>query len=485
MVHFFANRFRLGKVAPQPTTRTVLTLVLCTVGLIEIGSSEVRAQAPDASGPASVNHQDDPLRKTAIVDVVRLAGPAVVNISADGVVQTEIESQDDDGKKHFRHELATRALGTGVIIDPFYVVTNNHVVEGAARVRIALADRREYVCDVVGTVPELDLAVLKVQTDSPLPIVEFGDSTDIYVGETTIAIGNPFGLGHTVTTGVVSALHRSLPTEKGTYHDFLQTDASINPGNSGGALLNLRGKLIGINTAVHGRAQGIGFAIPSSRVERIVRELIAQGEVRTGYFGIDIGPLSSKRASEASMLRREGVYVTEVARGGPAAKGGVLVGDVIFELEGFPILSLADFGTKARDFPPGSKVKAKVWRDKRAQNVEFQTEDIPANFAVRMMENQLGISLAAVDKGKAKRLALGGKDFLQIKGVREKSLADKAGLEAGDVLRKVADLDVRSDKQLLVSVLRGRRQGNMDVVIDRGGRRRVVRFILMSTVTSR
>jgi len=464
--------------------RSLVTSSALAATLALVFAGDAQAQAPDGAAPAAPTQADDPLRKTAVVDVVRIAAPAVVNISADGVVQTEVEG-DRDGEKHFRHELATRALGTGVLIDPFYVVTNNHVVEGAARVRIALSDRREYVCDVVGTVPELDLAVLKVQSDTPLPTVKVASSSDIYVGETAVAIGNPFGLGHTVTTGVVSAMHRSLPTPKGVFHDFLQTDASINPGNSGGALLNLRGELIGINTAVHGRAQGIGFAIPSSRVARIARELIDHGEVRAGYFGLDIADLTSARQQEVGILRREGVYVTEVARGGPAAQGGLLVGDVVVEMEGFPILALGDFATKARDFPPGADVNVTVWRKGNYERVTFSSGSIPDGFALRVLHNQLGMKLGAVDKGNAQRLAVESKQRLQLASVRENSLADKAGLQAGDVLRKVADLDVRSESQLQRSVLRGRRQGSMDVIVDRDGHRRVVRFTLTSMVMQR
>ena len=427
----------------------------------------------------------DPMRRTAVVDVAERIAPSVVNIYTDELVQTRVRSGDDFDaflkdftEPRYRQELTTTALGSGVIIDPFHVVTNHHVISHAARVRITLSDRREFVCEVIGTDPELDLAILKVNTDEPLPFVKMGDSADARVGETLVAIGNPFGLGHTVTTGVLSALHRTINAEAKTFHDFLQTDASINPGNSGGALLNLKGELIGINTAVYGRAQGIGFAIPVNRVRRISRDIIDHGEVRQGYLGVDLKRMTKVIAAEKKRLRPEGALVDAVVPQSPADKAGIVSGDVLLAIEGFPILTLGDFSTKMRDFTPGSEVGIDLWRNGALVTVAAKAAEIPETFAAHVFDRQVGARLSPLPTKLAKELGVDAATSVRIAGVREKSVAESRGLKTGDVITHVEEIPVSNPEVLLRAVMKARRSGAMSVRIKRDGAERRMQFPL-------
>lgn len=441
--------------------------------------------APALAAPAAAVPLADPLRRTAVVDVAEAAAPSVVNIHADELIQTRVSSGDDFDaflkdftEPRYRQELTTTSLGSGVLIAPFHVVTNHHVVARAARVRITLSDRREFVTEVVGTDPELDLAVLKVKTETPLPFVKMGNSSDARVGETLVAIGNPFGLGHTVTTGVLSALHRTINAEDKTFHDFLQTDASINPGNSGGALLNLRGELIGINTAVYGRAQGIGFAIPVNRVRRIATDIIDHGEVRQGYLGVDLKRVTRKLAAEKGRLRPEGALVDEVVPSSPADRAGIDSGDLLFSVEGFPILTLGDFSTKMRDFTPGSTVAVELWRDGKIVSKTLTAEAIPETFAARVFDRQVGVRLTPLPTKKAKELGVDAATTVRIAFVRKKSAAEEAGLKEGDIITYVEDMEVKTPQLLLRAVLRARRSGGMEIRFLRDGDKRRARFRL-------
>jgi serine protease Do len=258
---------------------------------------------------ASAHAEGDPfLRRTTTVRVVERTGPAVVSVTTEKRAPEANPFRPFAGDPFFdrffqdffepRLPQAEQSLGSGVLIDAQrHVLTNEHVVTRAERIRVSLADGREFGAKLIGADPNNDIAVLEVETQEKLPWIEPGSSADLMVGEPVIAIGNPFGLSHTVTTGVISALGRSLRTDERVYHGFLQTDASINPGNSGGPLLNAEGHLIAINTAVYNRAQGIGFAIPIDDARRVVRELIDHGEVSPVWLGMDLQDLDSGLAA--------------------------------------------------------------------------------------------------------------------------------------------------------------------------------------------
>jgi S1-C subfamily serine protease len=315
-----------------------------------------------------------------VTAVERVRG-AVVNVSAEELVRIRVPSRGSTGdlfadlfeRPRYRRGYAVTSLGSGVIVSRRLRLTNNHVVERGARFRVGLLDGREIIAKVVGTDPSTDLAVLKLETKERLPFVTMGRSDDLLTGETLIAIGNPFGLSHTVTTGVVSAVHRNFKAGEQTLFDFVQTDASINPGNSGGALLDIDGRLVGINTAILGdRNAGIGFAIPIDRARRIAEDLIAHGEVREGYLGIAVDDLPAKE--DAPEGATGGVVVTAVDPGSPGAKAGVRKGDVVETVQGFAPQSAEEFRFRVRDLPIGGAAKLELSR--RGQRVALTVPSV-------------------------------------------------------------------------------------------------------------
>jgi serine protease Do len=243
--------------------------------------------------------QKTDLRRTPVVEAVKKVAPAVVNISTEKIVKRRINPFFDDYGFFFgdffqnfpsSRTYKRQSLGSGVLIDPKgYIITNEHVILPASKIKVVLVDGREFEGKLIGSDSKFDLAVIKIEAESDFPAIKIGKSIDLMIGETVISIGNPFGLSHSVTTGVISALNRTIVTdEKRVYSDFIQTDASINPGNSGGPLLNILGELIGINTAIYQKAEGIGFAIPIDKARRIVDDLIQSGYVHRAWLGIGV-----------------------------------------------------------------------------------------------------------------------------------------------------------------------------------------------------
>ncbi len=361
---------------------------------------------------------DNP-RRTPIVEVVERAGPAVVNIA------TETRSQANPFSRRSGNEFFDRffsgqprrdrqqSLGSGVIIDSSgLVLTNEHVISRASNVTITLEDRRTFVVDVVGADPAFDLAVLKVRNaPKDLPSVQIGTSSDLMIGETVVAIGNPFGLANSVTTGVVSALHRSIEAEDKNYEDFVQTDAAINPGNSGGALLNVEGKLIGINTAIYSSANGIGFAIPVDQAMAVVEEVLRYGEVRTGFTGLFVVP-----------SERGGAEVAFVVPDSPAASVGLARGDVITDVGGREIKDARTYRHVERAMIPGRRARLTVRRGAAERSVELTVTELERKTAVSLGRRRLGLDVA--DKG----------DHLVVKRVAPRSHAAQVGIQPGDLL---------------------------------------------------
>jgi serine protease Do/serine protease DegQ len=311
--------------------------------------------------------------------------PAVVNIATYTNVQVTNPLLEDpffrrffnipDSRRRYRR---TQSAGSGVVVDAKngYIVTNNHVVDRAHEITISLADGRSMPAKLVGTDPQVDLAVLQVDPEG-LTEISFADSADLRVGDFVIAIGNPFGLDQTVTSGIVSALGRSGLGIEG-YEDFIQTDASINPGNSGGALVNLNGNLIGINTAILSRSGGnigIGFAIPSNLVASIMNQLIEHGEVRRGYLGIGVQAMSSELAEAFEVDWREGVVVVEVDPDGAAEDAGLTPGDIIVKVGDRDIKRLSDFHSQSAVLMIGDDIEVLVLRDGKRKRVKVTIDD--------------------------------------------------------------------------------------------------------------
>jgi len=419
--------------------------------------------------PAAAAADDPFLRRTPTVRVVEEAGPAVVNITTARTVRSSPFGRGGDPffdrffQRFFEPRARSRSvenLGSGVLIDAErHVLTNAHVVERADTIRVKLADGREFDAVAVGTDPNNDLAVLRVETDEPLPWVAPGRSDDLLVGEPVIAIGNPFGLSNTVTTGVISALDRSIRTERRTFHGFLQTDASINPGNSGGPLLNAEGTLIGVNTAIYGgNAEGIGFAIPIDVARRIVRELIVHGAVAPVWMGVELQVLHPE-------LRREleipdpvaGVLVSHVEGDGPCARAGLRHGDVVVRLEGQPIPDPPAFWEILNQVTRGQKTRLEIWRAAGERTLRPVAAELPEGLVETLAERLMGLRLRANPGG----------GFV-VQSVKQGSGAARIGLQAGDLLISVNGRALRDEEALRASVLGLRGRERALVVVGRG-----------------
>ncbi len=345
-------------------------------------------------------------------------------------------------------------MGSGVIISPDgYLITNNHVVEGANELTVTLPDKREFKGKIVGTDPKTDLAVVKVDA-SGLPFVRWGDSSKLQVGEYVLAIGNPFGLNSTVTLGIVSALGRGRMGIT-QYEDFIQTDAAINPGNSGGALVNTAGELVGINTAIisqTGGYQGVGFAVPASMARPVLESLIATGKVVRGYLGVAIQDLTPDLSKSFGLKQAQGALVSSVAEDSPAERAGIKPGDVITAYQGKPVEDPATLQREVTRTPVGTKAAMKVIRDGRDMELTVtvgeQAERVKVAGADPSMENALaGLDVQSLNQQMARELGIAGKaSGVVVVGVELGSLADRAGVAQGDVIREVNRQPVKSVK---------------------------------------
>nr|WP_241663784.1 Do family serine endopeptidase [Oecophyllibacter saccharovorans] len=342
------------------------------------------------------------------------------------------------------------ARGSGFLISPDgYIVTNNHVVKGATRVMVKLDDGTSLPARIVGTDPKTDLALLHVKVSKPLPYVDLGNSDDAQPGQWVVAVGNPFGLGGTVTAGIISAMGRDL--HSGAYNDFIQVDAPINQGNSGGPLITLNGKVIGVNSMIMsangGGSIGIGFAIPSDTVKAVVAQLRKNGHVVRGSMGVEVQDISPVMAQALHLplagpgAPPHGALVASVGRGSPAEKAGLKSGDVILALNGHPVLSGHDLAVHVTELAPGTKATVEVLRDGKKQNIEFVTANLSARSpdqnadAADTKPGRVGVSLSSLTP--RVRQELGLDENVQgavVAGVAPDSPAEHAGIRPGDVI---------------------------------------------------
>ncbi|BEQ15300.1 peptidase [Desulfoferula mesophila] len=425
-------------------------------------------------------------RVTPVVSVVRAAGPAVVNISSTARVRTRTFSSGDDMLDRFFQEFfqplerEQTNLGSGVVIDgkKGLIVTNSHVVDGGSDIRVQLADRRVFKAKLVGSDPSSDLAVLQITPrGSPLPQVKLGDSRSLMIGESLIAIGNPFGLQHTVTTGVVSALNRRVPVGRGEWMGgLIQTDASINPGNSGGPLLNLDGEVMGINTAIFQRAQGIGFAIPVNRVRRVVDDLLTHGKVIPTWLGLELQDITPRLASHFGLEAPSGVVVVQVEKDSPAAAAGIQRGMVVLALDGVSLEDTADYQSRLGALAPGQKVKMWLLRQGKRESRDVVVEAYPLARAKELVWQRLGLEIGPMDASAEQRNRLARGQALMVTKVRPDSKAQRSGLMPGDLVRRLGREPVGDVDEFYLEMVRSRHQPKVSVLFQRGRAQQSITF---------
>jgi serine protease Do len=377
------------------------------------------------------------------VEVVKKVAPAVVTITS----EKRIRNPWSDFFRDFGYgeeELLQRGLGSGVIVSKDgYILTNHHVIKDADRINVVY-NRKEYKAKVIGSDPSTDVAVVKIDADEELPVVRFGDSDKLEVGEWVLAIGSPFSevLEHTVTHGIVSAKGRrglGISGSQMRYQDFIQTDAAINPGNSGGALVNLRGELVGINTAIVGQTNvGIGFAIPINMARWVMEQLITKGKVVRGWLGVKIQSVDDKIARAYGLDRPMGALVVEVVEDGPAQKAGIKEGDLIIELEGQKIEDSQHLTNLVASYAPGTEVELVVIRDKGRKTFRVKLGERPEEEKLAQSggsrSETLGLSVQTLTNDLASRLGYEGERGVVVTDVEPGSPADRAGLNQGDLI---------------------------------------------------
>ena len=420
----------------RPTTIFSLFLILCLTNL-------AAAQTPQSA------------RRTPLVAVVEKVAPAVVNISAESTVR---EADPFFGIFGYGTERQAQSLGSGFIINRNgVVVTNAHVVEGASRITVTLLDGRELQADLLGADRDADLAVLKVKA-SNLPAIPLGKSSDLMIGESVIAIGNPFGLSNTVTTGVLSAMGRTVPSERGErlFTDFLQTDASINPGNSGGPLVNVGGDVIGINSAIISGATGIGFAIPADRARRVVDDLLRFGELQPLWSGARLLTVDPELARRSGIGVKRGALVFKIYPDSPATAAGLQEKDVIVTAGGHPVTSREDVTTALYTASPGSPVELEVRRGERTLKLSLKAVHPPQSLGLEMLERAVGLQVEPARRGLAIRQVVNG------------SVAAERGLRTGDVILSANGQETGSAELLGREVLRGLDRGSLLLAVQRG-----------------
>ena len=393
--------------------------------------------------------------QTVITDLAESAKPSVVNL---------IPLSGPGPGRQPSQERAPNASGSGsgVIIDPEgHIITNNHVIGDATEIEVRFSDKSKLIGLVVGKDLDTDLAVLKVTADHPLPSARFGDSSAVRVGQWVLAVGNPFGLDRTVTLGVVSGIGREN-INLSRYENFIQTDASINPGNSGGPLFNLRGEIIGINTAIINFAQGIGFAIPSNMAKQVIQQLLAQGRVTRGWLGVGIQPLTVELARKFGVNEGDGVLVNEVFEKDPAAAAGIKPGDILTRIDGIVIDTPNRLSRVVAGLLPGSTTKVEIVRDQQrlvldVALIERRDHALTTSLPQVRTEVKLGFDVQDLTPSLADKFKLRESRGVLISKVEPGSLAQSEGLHEGDLIKEVNRIDVGSVGEFSSAVSKVRR----------------------------
>jgi serine protease Do len=484
----------------RPNRRHVLVPILLAVSVTLIGGGaflNARSGAV-AAIPAA------PTMPLSFADLAEKVTPSVVTISSAHVVSGRAEafpefpfdfpegSPFEDFFRHFREQQRhgdrsdrVVALGSGFIVDPSgYVVTNNHVVEQATDIKVTLSNGTEYPAKLIGTDGKTDIAVLRIKASVPLPAVSFGDSDKVRVGDWVMAVGNPFGLGGTVTSGIVSARGRDL--QSGPFDDFLQIDAAINQGNSGGPTFNLAGEVVGINTAIvspNGGSVGIGFDIPANLAKPVIAQLESHGSVERGWLGVAIQPVTPEIAAAIGLDEATGALVGQIEPNSPAAAAKLRQGDVIIGYNGHPVLEVRDLTRLVADTLPGKTVALEVWRDRTKVSLKAEIAELaPEQQAARIEPGSeggegtaitsLGATLAPITPEARQEMGIPDDiDGVIITDVDDNGSIAEQGLQPGDVIEQVGQKQVRTPEDVgaVVAAAAAARQEAVLLLVNRGG----------------
>ncbi|MCL4492756.1 MAG: DegQ family serine endoprotease [Nitrospirae bacterium] len=423
----------------------------------------------------------------SFADLIEKVKPAVVNVSTTSTVTVpgspfrHFFGPDDEGpfgdffKRYFGdvpdRKMKQSSLGSGFIIDKDgFIITNNHVVEGADEIKVKLADGREFKARVVGRDPKTDLALIKISSVfKNLPVLPLGDSDRMRVGDWVLAMGNPFGLEHTVTQGILSATGRVIGA--GPYDNFLQTDAPINPGNSGGPLINLKGEVIGINSAIVATGQGIGFAIPSNMAKTVVPQLREKGKVTRGWLGVSIQSVTPEIAQAFGLKEPMGALVGDVVPGGPAEAAGIKRGDIIVSFDGRDIKNMPDLSRMVAAAPIGKTVAVKVIRSGKEVGLKVTvtelTEDKVASQG-RQKEGRLGLAVDTISPRWMDKFRLKTRTGVVVVGIAPDGAAAEAGIQPGDIILEVNNMPVRNMNDYREAMGKIEKRGYVLFLVKRG-----------------
>jgi len=474
-----------------------IALALAATGvvffLLGMGSNPERGNAEEAAPVSTIVIKDEGGFLNMISEVAGALTPAVVHIDVSGTVtQTNPESPfgNDPFFRYFfgppqerEYKVPVQALGSGVIIGKEgYVITNNHVVQNAETINVALNDGSTHKAALVGRDPNTDLAVLKIEPFTGMKYAEFGDSDQCKVGEWVIAIGSPRGLDWTVTAGIISAKNRQNIGALGPtgYEDFIQTDASINPGNSGGPLINMRGKVLGINALIVSASQGsegLGFAIPANMAKSISDSLIRFGKVVRGYLGVNIQDITEEIAKNLKLPRNfKGVIIADLVTDGPAAKGGIEQGDIITDFSGTRVESVAQFRNLVAQTVPGTSAKISLLRGKKEIQLTVKVGELEGENKVAKSgdgADVLGLKVEKVTQDLANKIGLRRATGVLITQVEPGSAAQKAKLVNGDIVFRVGNREVSSPNEFYSLVSEAAKEGEVMLLLRDGESGRV------------
>ena len=446
------------------------------------------------------------LPTTGFASIVKMDLPAVVNISSSKVVKVKNDMPSNpflndpffqqffgpNTQQQFQMPQSQReeSLGSGVIVaKDGYILTNNHVVDGATQISVDLADKRHFTAKIVGTDPQFDIAVLKINATN-LPTLQFGDSKKLEIGDYVLAIGDPFGIGETVTMGIVSAQGRTSVgvEDRGGYEDFIQTDAAINPGNSGGALINARGELVGINTAIassSGGNEGIGFAIPIDMARGAMTQIIEHGKVMRGYLGVSIEPMTPALAKQFGAPSSDGAVVTQVEPGTPAAKAGLQSGDVLLAMNGENFTDYNELRLRIAEAAPNTTIHLKISRSGTQMDIPITLAEQPANLneasnqgngnspnsgnGMRGVGIMSGVQVEDLTPQIARQLGVSSSTHgIVVTQVSPDSVAAQSGLQQGDVIVEVNHRQVHNTQEYQEAISRGSKDSAL-LLVNRQG----------------